>query len=309
MPRPAARPARIAAVRHFNRFYTRQLGLLEEHHLASPFSLTQVRMLYELAHRDAPAASDLCQVLGLDAGYVSRTLKEFAQGGLIVRRPAPADARRSVVTLSRKGRATFAALDRRARAQVGAMLDVLPPGHPERLVGSMRAIERLLSPAPATWTMRPPRGGDMGWVVQRHGELYAREYGWDVTFEGLVAGIVADFVARFDPARERCWIAERDGENVGCVFVVSKSKAVARLRMLLVEPSARGLGIGQRLVGECVNFAREVGYRRMTLWTQSCLTAARGIYQAQGFRITARDPTHSFGHDLVSETWELDLRR
>lgn len=303
-----ATAARIAAVRHFNRFYTRHIGILEEHHLASLFSLTQVRLLYELAHRAQPAAADLCDALGLDAGYVSRTLKEFEAGGLIARRAAKDDARRSVVTLSKKGRTTFAALNRRANAQVGAILGNLPAGNAERLVGAMGAIEQLLGSRPSrSWRLRPPRSGDMGWVVQRHGELYAHEYDWDVRFEGLVAGIVADFVAGFNPARERCWIAERDGENVGSVFVVGKSKTIAKLRMLLVEPSARGLGIGQALVRECVSFAREAGYRRMTLWTQSCLTAARGIYQAQGFQLTTSEPTHSFGHDLVSETWDLDL--
>lgn len=298
----------IAAVRRFNRFYTRQIGILEEHHLASPFSLTQVRILYELAHREQPAAADLRAALGLDAGYLSRTLKDFERAGLVARRAAHDDARRSVITLTPKGRITFAGLDRRANARIAELLDVLPRGTPGRLVASMRTVERLLgAPQPARVTLHSPRAGDLGWVVQRHGELYATEYGWGVEFEGLVAGIVADFAARHDPARERGWIAERDGENVGSVFVVSKSKTVARLRLLLVEPSARGLGLGQRLVRECVAFARDAGYRRMTLWTQSCLTAARGIYAAQGFRITAREPTRTFGHDLVSETWQRVL--
>lgn len=301
---------RIAAVRQFNRFYTRQIGVLTEGYLESPFSLTEVRVLYELAHRGTTTASQLSRELGLDAGYLSRILRGFARRGLIDKQPSDADGRQTLLSLTVQGQEVFAPLDARAHDQIGALLGALPVPEQERLVGAMRTIEELLgtrSEVSPPYLLRPPYPGDLGWVVYRHGALYAQEYGWDEQFEGLVAGIVASFVQNHDPKRERCWIAERDGEPVGSVFLVKQSDTVAKLRLLLVEPRARGMGIGSRLVDECVRFARLVGYRKITLWTQSVLVAARHIYDRAGFRLVHEEPHHSFGHDLVAETWELDL--
>jgi DNA-binding MarR family transcriptional regulator/GNAT superfamily N-acetyltransferase len=301
---------RVEDVRRFNRFYTKQIGVLNEGLLQSPFSLTQARVLYELAHREQPTASALGQDLGLDAGYLSRILRDFEQRRLIARKRSQTDGRQSELSLTGRGRRTFAPLDARSHQEVGEMLAKLSAADQRRLLEAMQTIEGLLGARPepkGAYVLRPPRPGDMGWVVHRHGALYAQEYGWDERFEALVAGIVAKFVERFDPKRERCWIAERDGEPVGSVFLVSKSRTVAKLRLLLVEPSARGLGIGGRLVQECIAFARAAGYRRMTLWTQSNLYAARRIYKKEGFTIVDTRSTTSFGHDLVSETWERDL--
>jgi DNA-binding MarR family transcriptional regulator/N-acetylglutamate synthase-like GNAT family acetyltransferase len=306
------RGGRVDAVRRFNRFYTRQIGVLDEGLLHSPFSLAEARVLYEVAHRDRPAAAELGRDLGLDAGYLSRILRGLRKRGLVDRRPSEADGRRSLLGLTRSGRAAFATLDQRSRREVGAMLDGLSPRGQARLVEAMDAIEDLLGAvrdrsAGAAYVLRPPQPGDMGWVVHRHGALYAREYGWDERFEALVAGIVARFGQRFDPERERCWIAEKDGEIAGSVFLVKKSKAVAQLRLMLVEPRARGMGIGKRLVAECVRFARAAGYRKITLWTNSVLRAARHIYEQAGFRLVRQEAYQGFGHDLVSETWELKL--
>ena len=304
------RAARVDAVRRFNRFYTRQIGVLQEGLLQSPFSLAEARVLYEVAHRDRPAAAELGKDLGLDAGYLSRILRGLRRRGLVDRRPSEADGRRSLLGLTRNGRAAFATLDERSRTEIGALLDPLPPRDQDRLVEAMRAIEDLLGGAPrppASYLLRPHQPGDMGWVVHRHGVLYAQEYGWDETFEGLVAEIVARFVKRLDPRRERCWIAEVDGEAVGSVFLVKQSRAVARLRLMLVEPRARGMGIGKRLVDECIRFARRAGYRKITLWTNSVLLAARRLYTQAGFRLVDEEPYHGFGHDLVGETWELKL--
>jgi DNA-binding MarR family transcriptional regulator/N-acetylglutamate synthase-like GNAT family acetyltransferase len=301
---------RVGIVRRFNRHYTEQIGLLHEGYLASPFSLAEARVLYELAHREQPTAAELAKSLALDPGYLSRILRTFEKRRLLRRTPSKSDGRRSHLVLTARGRAAFAPLDTRSREEVGAMLERLAPAEQSRLVEAMRTIERLLGP-PAEhrvpYVLRLHRPGDMGWVVHRHGALYAHEYGFDERFEALVATIVAKFIERDDPKRERCWIAEKDGEIVGSVFLVRHSRTVGQLRLLLVEPSARGLGIGARLVDECVRFARQVGYRRITLWTNSVLRAARHIYQSAGFRLVHRERHRSFGHDLVGETWELTL--
>ncbi|HEX6534340.1 MAG TPA: helix-turn-helix domain-containing GNAT family N-acetyltransferase [Gemmatimonadaceae bacterium] len=306
----------VAAMRRFNRFYTRQIGVLDEGHLRSPYSLAEVRVLYELAHREAPTATELGHDLRLDAGYLSRILRSFEERGLIERDPSPTDARRSHLRLTREGRAAFTPLDELASADIAALLAPLTPAGRRRLADAMRTIETVLGEPEAgaegrsqSWLLRTHRPGDLGWVVQRHGALYFEEYGWDERFEGLVAEIVAHFVEHFDPARERCWIAEREGENVGSVFLVrhQEREGVAKLRLLLVEPSARGLGIGHRLVDECLRFARHAGYRRITLWTNSVLVAARRIYEAAGFQLIDEAPHRSFGHDLVGQTWERDL--
>jgi DNA-binding MarR family transcriptional regulator/GNAT superfamily N-acetyltransferase len=301
---------RIAAVRRFNRFYTRRIGVLERGFLASPFSLTEVRVLYELSARECTTAADLVRELGLDAGYLSRLLRSFRARGLVASLRSPTDGRQSILRLTARGRKVFAGLEARQVQAVDGMLRGLGEPRGRRLVAAMRTIEAALgSPAPerAPCILRRPRAGELGWVVHRHGALYNREYGWDETFEALVAGIVADFVRTFDPRRERAWIAERDGEVVGSIFCVKKTRSVARLRMLYVEPDARGLGLGRRLVDACVAFARRAGYTKMTLWTDASLRSARAIYERTGFRLVEQKPHHSWGHDLVSQTWEMDL--
>jgi len=300
----------VALVRRFNRFYTRQIGALNSGFLDSPFSLTEVRVMYELAHRPKVTATQLCRDLGLDAGYVSRILQRFEKRGFIDREAARSDGRQRMLRLTRKGRDTFAGVETRQHDAVRGMLSGLSVPDRLQMVEAMQQIEGLLSAAPrevAPYVLRPHRPGDMGWVVQRHGELYAREYNWDERFEALVAHIVADFVDHFDAERERCWIAERAGVNLGSVFCVKKSKSVAKLRLLLVEPEARGLGIGKHLVAECIRFAREKGYKRMTLWTNSLLHTARHIYEEEGFKLVAEEKHHSFGHDLVGQNWEVEL--
>jgi DNA-binding MarR family transcriptional regulator/GNAT superfamily N-acetyltransferase len=301
---------RVAAVRRFNRFYTRQIGLLQEGYLDSPFSLTQVRVLYEIANDEGTTASRLARNLGLDPGYLSRILRSFTSLGLVERTPSKTDRRQSTLSLTARGREAFALLDQRSHDDIAALLSRLSPAKQERVVEAMQTIETLLGGQPKSgvpYLLRPPRPGDMGWVVQRHGAVYAQEYGWDETFEALVAEIVAAFVRNFDPKRERCWIAEMDGKNVGCVFCVKQSELVGQLRLLLVEPEARGMGIGRRLVDECVRFARSVGYRKMVLWTNDVLVSARRIYEAVGFRLVEESPHHSFGRDLVGQTWEMEL--
>jgi len=301
---------RVAAVRRFNRFYTPRIGLLEKGYLKSPFSLSEARVLYELAHRERPTAVELARDLGLDAGYLSRILRRFEKQRLLVRSPGETDGRRRHLSLTAKGQLAFAPLNSRSREDIGAMLGGLPVAEQERLVEAMRTIEAALGAKPeprVPYLLRPHRPGDMGWVVHRHAALYAEEYGWDERFEALVAEIVARFIHRYDPKRERCWIAERDGKIVGSVFLVRHSPTVAQLRLLLVEPSARGLGIGAQLVDECIRFARQPGYRKITLWTNSILLAARRIYEKAGFRLVASERHRSFGHALVGETWELRL--
>jgi DNA-binding MarR family transcriptional regulator/GNAT superfamily N-acetyltransferase len=301
---------RVAAVREFNRFYTSRIGVLDESYLSSRFSLTEVRVLYELAHRGSATASEVGRELGLDAGYLSRILRRFARRGLLTRTPAKDDARKSILRLTARGKATVAPLEARARDQVGSMLKDLPAPAQERLVASMGEVERALrmgtSPTPKV-ALRTHRPGDMGWVVERHGALYSSEYGWDETFEALVADIVAKFISRFDPKRERCWIAEVGGERVGSVFCVKKSQTVAKLRLLLVEPRTRGLGIGSRLVDECIRFARAAGYRDLVLWTNDVLVAACRIYERAGFELVESDRHTSFGKRLVGQNWRLRL--
>jgi DNA-binding MarR family transcriptional regulator/GNAT superfamily N-acetyltransferase len=305
---------RVEAVRRFNRFYTRRIGVLQQGLLNSSFSLTEVRVLYELAHRHEPSASELCTALDLDAGYLSRMLRAFDKQHLIERERTAADGRRTRLRLSAAGRRAFARLDARAAAQIGTMLGGMSPKEQQRLVDALHTVETILgaggdagAAAERSFVIRPPEPGELGWVVQRHGAVYASEYGWNQEFEALVASIVAKFAHRHDPRRERCWIADRDGAPVGCVLLVKQSASVARLRLLLVEPSARGLGIGARLVDECVRFARGAGYRKMVLWTNSVLRAARRTYERAGFRLTEQGPHHSFGHDLVEQTWQLEL--
>ncbi len=300
----------VSAVRRFNRFYTRQIGVLHEGLLQSPFSLTEVRVLYELAHRDNLTAAELAKGLGLDAGYLSRILRRFEYSGLIDKTLSETDGRRSHLRLTQQGRDAFAPLNQRSHDEVAAILGRLSATEQNRLLDAMRTIEEVLSAQPnerVPYLLRPHQPGDMGWVIHRHGVLYSQEYGWDEQFEALVAEIAAKFLQTFDPKRERCWIAEKDGAIVGSVFLVKQSDEVAKLRLLLVEPAARGLGIGSRLVGECMRFARQAGYKTITLWTNDVLHAARHVYEKAGFRLVHEEPHHSFGHDLIGQTWELML--
>jgi DNA-binding MarR family transcriptional regulator/GNAT superfamily N-acetyltransferase len=301
---------RVDAVRGFNRFYTKHIGVLQEGLLGSRFSLTEVRVLYELAHREQPTAADLIRELGLDAGYLSRILRGFAKRGLITKTRSTADRRQMLLSLTARGRRAFAPLNARSHAEVAAMLTGLSVARQGRLIEAMGTIQTVLGAHPepkVPYVLRPHQPGDMGWVIHRHGVLYAREYGWDETFEALVAEIAARFIRHLDPKRERCWIAERERGIVGSVFLVRKSETVAQLRLMYVEPDARGLGIGRRLAEECIRFGRQAGYRKIVLWTNSVLVAARHIYQEAGFRLVHSEPHRSFGHELVGETWELRL--
>jgi len=301
---------RIEAVRRFNRFYTQQIGVLQERLLKSPFSLAEGRLIYELAHREKTTATELRTQLGLDAGYLSRLLQGLKNRGLIDRQVSRADGRQNLLSLNERGKKAFATIHVRSRNEIGGMLNPLSPADQIRLVKAMDTIEELLAARPEQRTpylLRPLQPGDMGWVVHRHGVIYSEEYRWDEQFEGLVAGIVSKFIQKYDPKKERCWIAEKDGENVGSVFLVKKSERIAKLRLLLVDSKARGLGIGSRLVDECVRFARQAGYRKIVLWTNHVLLAARHIYEKAGFRMVHEESHHSFGHDLIGETWELVL--
>ena len=309
-----ATAARIGAVRRFTRFYTRKIGVLDQHLLKSSFSLSEARVLYELAHRRTCTARDLGEWLGIDAGYLSRMLKGFARRGLVRRSRSAADARERQIEITPAGRRAFTPLDRRSHTEVGAMLAGLPDEKQRRLAEAMEAIESILGsdePAPApnrpAYTLRNLKPGDIGWITHRQEVLYNTEYGWNEEFEALIAGIMSRFVLNFDSAMERCWIAERDGEIVGSVFVVKKSRTVAQLRLLYVEPAARGLGIGRRLVDECVRFTRRKGYRKMTLWTNDVLVSARRIYEAAGFLLVEEEKHRSFGKNLVGQNWELVL--
>jgi DNA-binding MarR family transcriptional regulator/N-acetylglutamate synthase-like GNAT family acetyltransferase len=299
---------RVDAVRRFNRFYTARIGVLQDGYLHSPFSLAEVRVLYELAHRERATATALARDLDLDPGYLSRILSGFDRRGLLEKRKSARDARESLLCLTASGHAAFAPLEVSARQEIGAWLARLPDERQQQLVASLWHVERLLGDQhPRAWTLRQHRSGDMGWVVQRHGALYAEEYGFDAQFEALVATIVAKFLQHLDPQRERCWIAEADGERVGCIFLVKATATIAKLRLFLVEPDARGLGIGGALVDACLTFARGAGYRRVRLWTQSNLLAARHLYARAGFRTIEAEAHHSFSQDLVAETWELRL--
>jgi DNA-binding MarR family transcriptional regulator/N-acetylglutamate synthase-like GNAT family acetyltransferase len=301
---------RIEAVRRFNRFYTRQIGLLEERLWNSTLSLTEGRVLYELAHREKPVARDVGKELLLDPGYLSRVLRSVERRGLVTRVASKEDGRESLLSLTRRGRGLFKQVNARSQHQTGAMLRNLTAGDQQRLLEAMGTVEALLG-APKTskepYMLRTHQPGDMGWVVHRQGLLYWEEYGYNEDFEALCAKIVAEFILNFDPKRERCWIVEREGEIVGSVFLVRHSRDAAQLRLLLVEPAARGMGIGKRLVEECIRFARQAGYRKITLWTQSELRAARHIYRKTGFSLMRKKAHHSFGKDLVAETWERKL--
>jgi len=308
----------IEAIRRFNRFYTRRIGVLQEGLLATPFSLTESRLLWEFAHRDRATATELSRDLGLDAGYLSRLLRGFKERGLIKSAPAAHDARHLELRITPAGRRAYAPLDTRTQAEIGALISGLSDAEQRELLQSMGRIEQLLgapSPRRPPYLLRSQRPGDIGWVIERHGALYAREYRWDMRFEALVAHIAARFIEQFDATREACWIAEREHGNVGCVFLVQARdettdapiEGVAQLRLLLVEPSARGLGIGARLVDECERFARQAGYSRIVLWTNSILLAARATYAKAGYRLIKREEHTSFGHALVGETWELLL--
>jgi DNA-binding MarR family transcriptional regulator/GNAT superfamily N-acetyltransferase len=309
MPQAQADP-HVSAIRAFNRFYTRKIGVVDGE-ASSPFSLAEARVLYELAHRDQPTATDIQNELGLDAGYMSRILRELEQRKLVARKRSEADERQKFLSLTAKGRKAFTPLDERSNRDTAGILETLSRLERKRLVDAMETIRRLLGdrpePRPA-YLLRQHQPGDVGWVVYRQAILYAEEYGWDETYEGLAAEIAGQFLKNYDPRRERCWIAEKDGSRVGAVFVAKASDDLAKLRLLHVEPEARGLGIGKRLVEECVRFARQAGYRKMTLWTQSILHAARHIYHQAGFRVVCEEPHHSFGKDLTGETWELELR-
>jgi DNA-binding MarR family transcriptional regulator/GNAT superfamily N-acetyltransferase len=300
----------VEAVRRFSRFYTKQIGLLQERILRSPFSLAEARVIYELAHHQQTTATELCNELGLDAGYLSRILRDFNKRGLIDKGRSEADGRKKFLCLSENGQAAFARINARSRREIEATLKKLSPADQARLVQAMQTTEELLGAQPehkVSYILRTHQPGDMGWVVHRHGILYAEEYAWDEQFEALVAEIVTNFIRNYDSKRERCWIAEKDGDNAGSVFLVKQSDSTAKLRLLLVEPNARGLGIGSRLVSECIKFAQQVGYSKITLWTNSILTAARHIYQKAGFQLVNEQPHQSFGHDLIAETWDLEL--
>jgi DNA-binding MarR family transcriptional regulator/GNAT superfamily N-acetyltransferase len=306
----AAGMGRVEAIRRFNRFYTRQIGVLQEGFLRSAFSLTQGRVLYELAHREKPTATAVGAELGLDAGYLSRILRGFKKDGLIHAEQSAADGRETLLSLTARGRKAIATLDQRSNEAVTARLRGVSETDQQRLLAAMDQIESVLASRAVEsepYILRPHQPGDMGWVISRQALLYAQEYGWDEHYEALAAKIVANFIEKFDARRERCWIAERKGETVGAVFLVKHSETVAKLRLLHVEAAARGLGIGKRLVDECVRFARRVGYKKITLWTQSILFAARHIYKQAGFRCVGKKRHYSFGHDLVAETWELRL--
>jgi DNA-binding MarR family transcriptional regulator/GNAT superfamily N-acetyltransferase len=310
LKRYASSARTVDSVRRFNRFYTRTLGILPEGHLHTSFSLAEVRVLYEIAHRESPTAREIGEALALDEGYLSRMMRRFESQELVRRTRSSRDGRESILSLTARGRSTFESLDRAARAEVGAVLARLDPSAQKRLITAMSSIEQLLSKkvgAGRAVVLRQPQPGDLGWVVERHGAIYAEEYGWTPEFEGLVAKIVGDYALHFDPERERCWIAELGGERAGSIFLVRKSARVAKLRLLLVEPGARGHGIGHKLVDECVSFAREAGYARITLWTQSILHEAHRIYVRAGFELKESKPHLSFGARLVGETWELKL--
>ena len=306
---------RIAAVRRFNRFYTQAIGVLHEGWLDSPFSLAEARVLYELARLGTATATDLIAALGLDAGYLSRILRAFEKRGLVSRKPSPNDKRQSLVSLTARGRKAFAPLERKTVDDIAAMLKTMPERDQQRLIAAMDEVQALVGAEPkpeASFILRPPRHGDFGWIVAAHGELYAREYGWTEPFEGLCAGIVADYVNHYDPRWEACWIAEMNGENVGSVMLVKdkpgdQQPTVARLRLLLVHPKARGRGLGKKLTDECVRFARAAGYKQVTLWTHSVLGAARHIYEKAGFTLTSSEKKTSWGQDVVAEYWDLRL--
>lgn len=301
---------RVNAIRRFNRFYTKQIGVITDHYLNTPFNLTTARVIYELAHSDRITASTIANELELDAGYLSRILRDLEKKDLIQKQPDQDDKRQNILYLTESGQEAFALLNARSEKGIEAMLSKISNDDQNRLVEAMHIIESILGAQSGTkisYILRPHQPGDMGWVVERHGVLYNQEYGWDETFEGLVAEIVAHFIKNYDPKCERCWIAEKDGQRVGSVFLVKKDETTAKLRLMLVEPRARGLGIGSRLTDECIRFARQAGYTKIVLWTNSVLTAARCMYAKAGFKLIKEEAHHSFGKDLVGEDWELIL--
>jgi DNA-binding MarR family transcriptional regulator/GNAT superfamily N-acetyltransferase len=307
---------RIAAVRRFNRFYTRQIGVLRKTFLDSPYSLGEARVLYEIASGHSRTATEIGRALDLDAGYLSRVLSNFEKRGLIERKVSKKDARQSHLALSPRGRKTYAPLELRSQRETGAMLRSLAPADQAKLIAAMSTIRSLLGDEDTAeestkvarrYRLRAPVPGDFGWIVKRHAEIYAQEYQWKEPFEGVCAQIAADFANNNDPKRERCWVAEMDGENVGCIFLVKDTADTARIRLLLVDPKARGLGLGAQLVDECVHFARRAGYKKITLWTHSVLTAARHIYEKQGFKLARTERHKSWGPPIVSEFWDLEL--
>ena len=300
----------VEAVRQFNRLYTKKIGVLRDRYLRTQFSLAEARVLYELAHRKDATASEVGRELDLDPGYLSRILRSFETRGLIARTQSERDGRQSLLDLTQQGEAAFATLDKRSRAAIARLLSDMRKDELSRLVTAIRQVETLLGEqpqSPTPYLLRSHRAGDMGWVVYRHAVLYGQEYRFDQRFEALVADVVAQFLRDYDPKHEHCWIAEKDGQIVGSIFVVRASDTLAKLRLLLVEPSARGLGIGHRLVEECVGFARQAGYRTMTLWTQDILTAARRIYREAGFHCIAEESHSNFGPEVVGEIWEVTL--
>ena len=307
---PTGTQQRIAAVRGFNRFFTRQIGVLRKGYLDSPFSLSEARVLYEIGHTDGLTASDIARALDLDAGYLSRLLRNFEKRGLIAREMSAKDARQSHLALTARGRRVFAPLEKRSQRQAGDMLGKLGPGEQAQLVAAMNAIKSLLdgeTPDKGKPILRAPKPGDFGWIVTRHAQLYREEYGWGDPFEGLCAQIVADFVNKFDPKKERAWIAELNGENAGSIMLAKDSDDVARIRLLIVEPKARGLGLGAKLTDASIKFAREVGYKKITLWTHSILTAARHVYKHAGFTLTRTEEHDSWGKPVVGEHWDMSL--
>lgn len=310
MPLATSLAEAVAAARRFNRFYTKKIGVLDESLVGSGFSLTEGRVLFELNQRAGASAFEIADTLGLDRGYLSRILQSFHRRKLVSRASDAADRRRSLLSLTSRGREAFANLNRRSAEEIEQMIAPLPLAKCEALLAAMASMERCLEPsdAAAPITFRPHRTGDLGWIAHRQGLLYAQEFGWDETYEALAAKILADFVLKFDATRERCWVAEQDRAILGGVFLVKEDDRTARLRLLYVEPEARGTGLGRRLVSECTKFAREVGYSRIVLWTQSILSGARRIYLTEGYRLVKSEPHTSFGHDLTGETWELDLR-
>lgn len=303
--------AHVQAVRRFNRFYTQTIGLLRDGLNATPYSLGEARLIYELAHRREASATELCRALALDAGFMSRLLTKLERAGLVARRPSPDDARRLLVSLTATGRDAFARLDDAASADVSALLAPLDAAQREEAAGAMATLTRLFGggTGAAPIVLRPHRTGDIGYIAHRQGLLYAQEYGWDQTYEALAAEILAGFVRNFDPRHEGAWIAEREGKIIGSVFLVRKAPATGQLRLLYVEPSARGLGVGRALVEQCVGAAREKGYQELVLWTQDCLASARQLYQSAGFVLSQEERHHAFGHDLNGQMWSLDLRR
>jgi DNA-binding MarR family transcriptional regulator/N-acetylglutamate synthase-like GNAT family acetyltransferase len=303
---PGDLEAQVETVRQFNRFFTQRIGVLDESLLDSGLTLTQARVLFEIGVGETCTAGDLISLLRLDAGYLSRILQEFAESGLVTRKPSPDDARRMLLSLTPKGRRKFTELDHQSRCRIGELISPLSTPKRTQLLHGMRAVQESLSSYPTSEVrIRPYRIGDIGWAIERHGQLYSDQFGWNEEFEALVATLFATFATKHEPATERFWVAEVDGERVGCVFVVraEKDKDAAQLRCLLVEPRGRGLGVGRKLVDECIQFAKSAGYHRIILWTNDILISARRIYQAAGFSLIEESAHHSFGHDLVGQYW------